>query len=219
MARRLLHARMDNWDRAWLVMLAWFSAVMAIFAIAREWGIIEFGVGFGLVFGSVAWWLRKRVRPAMRKARLDNIYGFALLAVTISSAEEIFCWALGNDIANPVIWKDLVIVNGVWLAWFATWYFLLSKKYHFIEKEALMLGASVGVLYEYISSGAFISNPAGLVLAVPLAVVVYSAIFVLPMQLIDFSGTGKSGIKYIAAPLLPYVLSFSVAIPLVLVLS
>jgi hypothetical protein len=214
-----MQARMDNWDRAWAVVLLWFAAVMAIFAFAREWSIVEFGVGFGLVFGSVAWWLRKHVRPAMRKVRLDNFAGFVLLAVTISSAEEMSCLALGNKIANPVLWKDLVIVNGVWLAWFATWYFLLSKKYHFIEKEALMLGASAGVLYEYVSSGAFISNPAGLVLAIPLAVVVYAAIFVLPMQLIDFSGTGEGGIKYIAAPLLPYALSFCVAIPLVLVLS
>lgn len=210
---------MDVWDRAWLVMLAWFAIAMAVFSIAREWSIVEFGVGFGLLFGSIAWWLRKGVRPAFRKLRLDNFAGFALLAVIVSSGEEIFCWALGNRIANPVLWKDLVLVNGIWLVWTATWYFRLSKRYVFREKEALMLGASVGVLYEYISSGAFLYNPWGILLGLPLAVVVYAAIFMLPMQLIDFTGKSNSGLKYVEAPLLPYILSFAAAIPLIILLS
>ena len=210
---------MDAWDRAWLVMLAWFAIAMAVFSIAREWSIVEFGVGFGLLFGSIAWAIRKSVRPAFKKLHLDNLAGFSLLAVLVSSGEEIFCWALGNRKANPVIWKDLVLVNGIWLVWFATWYFRLSKRYLFKEKEALMLGAMIGVIYEYISSGAFLVNPAGILLGLPLAVVVYAAIFMLPMQLLDFTGKSDSRLKYVEAPILPYILSFAAAIPLIIILS
>ncbi|MCL7475236.1 MAG: hypothetical protein M8352_04255 [ANME-2 cluster archaeon] len=96
--------------------------------------------------------------------------------------------------------------------WFGTWYLYLSKKYAFTEKEALMTAASTGVLYEYIGTGYFLQNPPGVVLAFPLGVVVYAAIFVLPMQLIQFTGTNNSRVKYPAGIILPFILTIPAAV-------
>jgi hypothetical protein len=210
---------MKTWDRAWLVMLAWFGAVIAIFALAQNWALVSFALLFGIGFGAIAWSIRSKVRPAFQRLGLANFGGFAILAVAISSGEEVLCWALGNRIANPVLWKDLVVVNGTWLVWYASWYFILSKRFAYQEKEALFLAACTGILYEYISSGAFWANPAGIVLGAPLAAVVYAALFILPMQLVDFSGKDEKPLKYVESPFLPYLLSFAVALPLVILFS
>lgn len=210
---------MDTWSRAWLVILAWFGAVVVIFAIARNWAMVSFALVFGLGFGGLFWAVRSGIRPAFEKLGLANFAGFALLAVAISTFEEVLCWALGNRIANPVLWKDLVLVNGTWLVWYACWYFILAKRYAYQEKEALLLAASTGILYEYVSSGTFLANPAGIILGAPLAIVVYAALFIIPMQLVDFRGKDEYAIKYIASPFLPYVLSFAAALPLAIVIS
>jgi hypothetical protein len=210
---------MDPWSRAWLVILAWFGAVVAIFTVARNWALVWFALVFGLGFGGLFWAIRSRIRPAFEKLGLANFAGFALLSVAISTFEEVLCWALGNRIANPVLWKDLVLVNGTWLVWYASWYFFLAKRYVYQEKEALLLAASTGILYEYVSSGSFYSNPAGIVLGAPLAIVVYAALFVLPMQLVGFEGKIDGAGKYAASTLLPYIFSFAAAVPLAVALS
>jgi hypothetical protein len=210
---------MDSYDRAWLVVLVWFGIVVAIFALARNWALVSFALLFGLGFGGAAWMLRSRVQPAFRRLGLANFGGFALMAVAISSAEEILCWALGNRIANPVLWKDLVLVNGIWLVWYASWYYILSRRFAYKEKEALLLAASTGILYEYVSSGAIWTNPTGIFLGAPLAAVVYAALFILPMQLVDFSGKDEGTLKLPASVFLPYILSFGAALPLVILFS
>jgi hypothetical protein len=210
---------MGTWDRAWLVVLAWFGVVVAIFSLAQNWAMVSFALIFGVGFGAIAWVIRSKIRPAFERLGLANFGGFAILAVAISSGEEVLCWALGNRIANPVLWKDLVLVNGIWLVWYASWYFILSKKFAYKEKEALLLAAGTGILYEYVSSSAIWTNPAGILLGAPLAVVIYAALFILPMQLVDFMGKDEKPLKYAASPFLPYILSFAVALPLVLLFS
>jgi hypothetical protein len=192
-------------------MLVWFLSVIAIFLLSGGWSVPAFGLSFGLLFGGVAWRYRGRVRPFMARLHLDNFAGFVMLAVSVSAVEETWCWALGNRIAMPVLWKDIAFCSLVWLPWFAAWYFFLSKRFAFREKEALLLAASAGILYELVGSGVILS-PAGLLLAVPLDIVVYAAIFIVPMQLIDFSGTRTGPAKYIVAPVLPYLLSLPVAV-------
>ncbi len=210
---------MDNWSRTWLVILAWFGAVVVIFAIAHNWALVSFALIFGLGFGGLFWAARSRIRPVFEKLGMANFAGFALLAIGVSTFEEVLCWALGNRIANPVLWKDLVLVNGTWLVWYACWYFILAKRYAYQEIEALLLAASAGILYEHVSSGTILANPAGIVIGAPLAIVVYAALFILPMQLVDFQGEDEAGIKYIASLFLPYLLSFAVALPLAILLS
>ena len=156
---------------------------------------MAFGVTYGLVFSGLTYRFRRLVVPFFKRMGLYNYKGFLLLSVIVSLTEETYCYLLGNRIAQPVLWIDLVVVTGLWTVWFGTWYFYLSKKYAFPEKEALMTSAFIGVLYEYTGTGYFLQNPLGVVLAFPLAVVVYAAIFVLPMQLIEFTGTNDSKMK------------------------
>jgi hypothetical protein len=96
--------------------------------------------------------------------------------------------------------------------WFDTWYFYLSKNYAYTEKQAILTAASTGMLNEYIGTGYFLQNPLGVVLAFPLGVVIYAAIFILPMQLIEFTGTTDLKIKYPFGVVLPFILTIPVAL-------
>jgi hypothetical protein len=201
----------DRWDRAWAVLLAWFLAAVAIFLLIGAWSVGAHALSFGMLFGGLGWKYRRYVRPAMARLRLDNLAGFVILALGISALEEVWCFALGNKVALPVLWMDVAFCAAVWLPWFLAWRLFLSKRYRFSGKEALLLAASTGLLYELVGSGAIFANPAGLLVMVPLDIVVYAAIFVLPMQLIDFSGERAGPAKYLGAPILPYLLSWPVA--------
>ena len=174
-------------EKAWKAILIWYIIVILIFSMAGEWGVATFGITYGLVFGGFAYRFRKKVREFFSRIGLFNYKGFLFLSIVISITEETYCYLLGNRIAYPVLWIDLVLVTTMWTAWFGTWYFYLSKKYAFTEKEALMTAAATGVFYEYIGTGGFLQNPFGIFLAFPLAVVIYAAIFILPMQLMELT--------------------------------
>jgi hypothetical protein len=211
-ARRLREIwRGDRWDRLWCIVGAWFFASLAVFMLIGAWSVATFALTFGLLFGALGWKCRRLVRPAMARLRLDNLAGFILLALGISALEEVWCFSFGNKVALPVLWMDVAFCAAVWLPWFLAWRLFLSKRYHFGEKEALLLAASTGLLYELVGSGAIFRYPAGLLLMAPLDIVVYAAIFVLPMQLIDFTGTRTGPGKYLVAPILPYLLAWPVA--------
>lgn len=199
-------------------MLSWFIMVMAILGVAGEWSVVTFGVTFGLIYGGVAYRYRKMVKPFCEKINLGNYAGFLLLAVIVTISEEVYCYILGNQIAHPVLWVDLVLVTVMWWVWFSTWYFFLSRRYYFEEKEALMTAGFTGVLYEFVGTGEVLKNPLGIVIAVPLAVVVYAAIIVLPLQLITFTGDITSRQKYVVGSVLPFLLTIPVALGLYLVL-
>jgi hypothetical protein len=203
------------WNRLWAVLLAWFLCVCGIFLLAREWSVSAFALSFSLLFGGFAWRYRRNVRPFMARLHLDNFAGFMFLALSVSAAEEAWCYSMGNHTAFPILWKDILFCDIVWVPWFAVWYLYLSKRYSFHEKEALLLAASAGIFYELVGSGA-IFNPAALLLAVPLDLVVYAAIFILPMQLLDFSGTKSGPAKYALSPVLPYLLSIPVAVLIII---
>jgi hypothetical protein len=208
-----------NWKMAWEVLLAWFAVVMVIFCLAGEWSVVVFGVTYGLGFGAIAFKYRKKVRPFFQKVRLNTYVGFLLLTGVITVTEEVYCYLLGNEIAHPVLWVDLILVTVMWWVWFSTWYFFLSKRYYFEEKEALLVAGSTGVFYEFVGTGAVLENPFGIALAVPLAVVIYAALFVLPMQLISFTGTRTGKTKYIVGAILPFFLTIPVALIMYIILS
>ena len=98
--------------------------------------------------------------------------------------------------------------------WFATWYLFVSRRYRFTTGEALLAAGMEGLMYEYIGNGLVLSNPIGFLVSVPLTVVVYAAIFILPMQFIKFSGQKKGVTRYPIAVLLPYLLSIPAALVL-----
>ena len=205
-------------DMAWKALMVWAAVDLIIFAIVQSWNLIAFAVLFGLVFGYVSWTFRGRLRPALKKAGLDNFAVFLLLAFVIGVFEELVCWGLGNRIANPILWADLIQVCVSWLFWFATWHLFLAKRFAYSEKEALLLGASVGILYEGVSSLNIFISPLLVLLMAPLAVVIYAAIFLLPLQLIDLKGTDRSLWRYPAGIFLPYLASLPMGIVLAIVL-
>jgi hypothetical protein len=208
-----------NVKSAWKVMILWFVAVVCILAVAGEWSVVVFAATYGLGFGGVCYMLRKRVRKLFVNLHLKNYGGFLVVTVLITVGEEVYCYALGNRVAHPVLWIDLLMVTALWSVWFGTWYFLLSKWYWFREEEALLTAGCTGILYEFVGTGAVLENPGGILLVTPLAVVVYAAIFVLPLQLIDFSGTRKGVSKYVVGIFLPFVLTIPVALGLYVVFS
>ena len=208
-----------SWGLAWKVILAWFAVVVLLFVVLGGWSLIIFAVGFGAVFGGLEYRYRHSIRPLAARLGLNNYAGFLGLSIAITAFEETFCYLAGNHIAYPVLWIDLVLIIVMWTVWFGTWYFYLSKKYAYGDKEALLLAGIVGIFYEFVGTGAFLSNPAGILLITPMAIVVYAAIFVWPMQLIDFRGKNDSWIKYPVSVLLPFILTFPVAIVLYVVFS
>jgi hypothetical protein len=204
---------------AWRIMLLWYGAVLTILSIAREWSVVAFGFTYGLIFGGFEYRYRHKVLPFFQKIGLDNYLGFLLLASIVTVTEETYCNLLGCQIAHPVLWIDLALVVVMWTVWFGTWYFYLSKKYAFSEKEALMTASFTGIFYEFMGKGELLANPLGLLIATPLVVVVYAAIFILPMQLIEFAGKDESKWKYPICITVPYILTIPVAVALFVVFS
>jgi hypothetical protein len=206
-------------ENFWKGLLIWFAAVMLILAIAREFVVVIFGVSYGLGFGYLAYRFRHKVRPLFKRFGMDNYWGFILLAMIITVTEETYVWALGGRIAHPILWVDLILVSGMWTVWFSTWHKWLAKKYKWSELEALLAAASIGVLYEYVGTGEILGNPFGLVIAIPLAIVVYAAIFMIPMQLIDFTGKKETTTKWPVSIVVPFIATFPVALLLYVMLS
>jgi hypothetical protein len=208
---------LSNIDIAWIVILAWVAVELVIFSNVGSWSMVAFTLVFGFLFGGLAWRFRASVRPAFRRAGLDNIGGFLLLAFWISVFEEVLCYGLGNRVANPILWADIIQVSVTWLFWFATWYLYIAKRYAFSKKEALLVGASVGILYECVSSGTVFGNPLVLLMS-PMVVIIYAAIFVLPLQLIDLKGKDDSAWKYPVGIVLPYLASLPMGVVLAIIL-
>lgn len=200
----------------WLLclLLAWFLAATAILLITGSQGTALFGLSFVLVYGGVVYLCHHRIRDWLRRLPGPAAGKFFTLAFCVSAAEEIYCYLSGNHLALPVLWADVLFCSLTWLAWYGTWYFFLSKRYRFGETEALLTAGAIGLLYEGVSSGAILANPAGVLLLAPLPVLVYATLFLLPMQLIDFTGQRENIWKYPVSVVGPYLLSLPIALTL-----
>jgi len=210
---------MPDSNTAWKILLAWFCVSVAIMAFVGAWPLVAYVITYAVVFGGLAWKYRDRVRPLFKRLKLDNFKGYMLLAVIVTITEELWCWVLGCTLAHPNILVDLFFVTLLWSVWFATWYLYLARKFRFTEKAALLTAASIGVLFEYATKPEMILNPAVLAVSIPLGVLVYAAIFLLPMQLITFDGKKESWVKYPVSVTLPYLLTIPVAILVYIILA
>lgn len=208
-----------NWKSVWNIVILWFGVAVLVLAAAGEWSVVLFATTYGLGFGGICYVLRKRVRTLLIDLHFQNYAGVLIITVLVTVGEEIYCYVLGNRIAHPVLWVDLVMVTTLWSVWFGTWYFLLSKWYRFREEEALLTAGCTGILYEFVGTGTVLENPGGILLVAPLAVVVYAAIFVLPLQLLDFSGKEAGHSKYAVGVFLPFFLTIPVAVGLYVIFS
>ena len=112
---------------AWRMLAVWLAISILIFAAEKQWSLIIFTLSFGVLYGGGIYRFRLRIRNAVHARRLDRFSAYAAVAVSVSVAEEFYVFALGNRIAVPDIWLDVIIVPAEWLVWFATWYFILSR--------------------------------------------------------------------------------------------
>ena len=178
----------------------------------KEWGTVYFLVIFGCIYGGLVSVFRERISNSFAHLKRMRFPVFLILAAAVSVAEEICVYSLGNRIAVPDIWRDIIIVPGEWSVWFAAWYLIIARKFRFTQGQALLAAGVSGILFEYIGTGLFLSNPVGLLLYAPLTIITYAAIFVLPLQAMDFTGMSESRWKYPVSIFLPYVLSIPAAL-------
>lgn len=167
--------------------LLWFLVSLIILLLVGAWGPATYLVLFGLLFGEGAWIARGKVRAALRAFGLDNLAGFVLLAVGVSTLEEVVAYLCGGPGALAIhnLAIDLVWIDAIWLGWQVPWFLVIPRWFAFSEAEALVVGGSVGVLFEVIVSRVFLAGILALVW-VPLGWVVYAVVLLLPLQLVRF---------------------------------
>ncbi|MGA9140246.1 MAG: hypothetical protein WBZ29_08480 [Methanocella sp.] len=197
------------------LLLLWFLAIVVIFFVAGNRNAAVFAFLYTIVYGGICYRYRDRIKSLLTGIPVPVAVKFIGLAFLVTAAEEIFCYLTGNRIAIPVLWADVIFCCIAWLGWFGTWYFFLSKKYRYTDTEALLLAGMAGLLYE--GTGPVLASPIAILpilVIAPFLFLVYAAIFLLPMQLISFTGMKESLWKYPVSIVLPYLVS----IPIIIVL-
>ncbi|VVB79089.1 Uncharacterised protein [uncultured archaeon] len=203
----------------WKILIGWFLIVCLIFLIAKNYSVFVFGITAPLILGLLPYFYRNNIKNFFKRVGLHNVWGFFLVAFIITVLEESYCYILGNEVAYPVLSVDVFLVFIIWLGWFGTWYFWISKKYSFTSAEAILAAGLPGVLYEYVSKPEFLANPLGVLIAFPLSAVIYSAIFVIPMQTLDIRGKKTGWRKYFDSLVIPFLISLPLAIAAILLLG
>jgi hypothetical protein len=196
-----------------LLLLLWFMAVVAVFFIAGNRSAAVFAFLYAIVYGGICYRYRDEIKRFLAGLPGAAALKFFFIAFLVAAVEEIFCYLMGNHIALPVLWADILFCGLVWFGWFGTWFFYLSKHYHFGEQEALLVAGISGLIYE--GTSLVLANPPAVIavlLIAPFLTLVYSAIFLVPMQLIGFTGTKESPWKYPVSVVLPYLVSVPIAI-------
>ncbi len=202
----------------WKLLLSWFILSIAIMTVLQEWGEIAFALSFGVIYGGAVYWKREGIRSYINSTGMNRFPVYIVVCIIVSIAEELYVFALGNRTAVPDIWRDIVIVPGEWSVWFASWYLFLGKKFSFTTGEALFAAGVEGILFEYIGNGFIFSNPVGFVISIPLTIVVYAAIFMLPLQFISFTGSYGKVWKFPVSILMPYLFVIPVAVLLFVII-
>lgn len=194
----------------WKIIVLWATFSLIVFTVLGSYSIVLYTTIFCMGYGLPMFIFRNRLRTRLRISGIAKLLFFLILSLSISAIEEVLAYSTGNRIAYSPVSLDILLVPLIWLPWFLTWYFYLSRKYSFNEYSSLATGGSTGILFEF--SGKLF-NPSfypDLLIAVPLAIAVYASILVLPFTLIDFTGKSKSRLRYPVSVLLPFVLSIPV---------
>jgi len=202
------------------LLLLWFMAIVIVFFVAGNRGAAVFAFLYAIGYGGLCYRYRGTIKRFLVSLPGHPALKFFAVAFLVSAAEEVFCFLTGNHVALPVLWADVLFCGLVWFGWFGTWYFYLSKRYSYGEQEALLTAGVSGLLYE--GTGLVLANPLGifaLLLIAPFLALVYSAIFIVPMQLISFTGTRNGRWKYPVSVLLPYIVSVPITMALFVLFS
>ncbi len=202
-----------------MAFLSWFIFSVVATALNHEWRAVAFTLSFGALYGGSVLAAGRQIRNALSSWGLIRFPVFISVAIAVSVAEETYAYALGVRIAIPVLWQDLIIVPGEWAAWFAAWYLIIARKFAFTDIEAAASAGITGLLFEYAGAPATLADPLATIVAIPLTVAVYSAIFSLPLQFMKFNGLSASRWKYPVAVLLPYLLSLPATVALFILIN
>jgi hypothetical protein len=198
----------------WKIIAALFAFSMLALSIERAWNIVSYSVTFGVAYGGTVYLLRGKIRSFFSGIGRIRYPAFLALSLVVSVSEEVYVYILGNHVAIPNIWLDIIIVPLEWAVWFSGWYYLISRKYRFTEGQALLAAGLAGILFEYSGKGFLAFNPLAMLIFFPTAIVIYSAIFILPMQSIQFTGRRETWLKYPIGVFVPYLLSIPVGLVL-----
>lgn len=197
---------------AWKIVIALYILSVIILSIEKAWSIVIYSITYGAGYGGLVYIFRNRIRHFFSGLQRARYPLFILIAILVSVFEELYVYSLGNTIAISNIWLDIIVVPMEWAAWFTGWYFIISRRFSFNEKQALFTAGLAGILFEYSGKGFLLSDPLAIIVFFPIAMVVYAAIFILPMQLIIFSGENNSWLKYPVGVILPFLLSIPVGL-------
>ncbi|HEY3274317.1 MAG TPA: hypothetical protein VGJ92_11170 [Methanocella sp.] len=190
------------------------------FFVAGNRNAAVFAFLYTIVYGGLCYRYRDGIKNFLEGLPVNTLIKFFAVAFLVAAAEEVFCFLMGNHIALPVLWADVLFCGLVWFGWFGTWYFYLSKHYRFNQQEALLVAGFSGLLYE--GTGLVLANPPAILailLIIPFLTLVYSAIFLVPMQLISFTGSRDSIWKYPVSIVLPFLVSLPITVTLFLIFT
>lgn len=196
----------------WKVLFVWFSISILVLSITGDWGNVVFSLTYGVGYGGFVYVQKNKIRSFFEPLKFGRYGVFITLALLVSVFEEIYVYSLGNKIAVPDLMFDIIIVPCEWAVWFTVWYFFLSRRFYFTEGQALVSAGIGGLLFEYGGNLVFLHNIPGFIVSIPVTIIVYAAIFVLPMQLIRFTGENDRKIKYVVSTVFPYLLTVPVAL-------
>ncbi len=194
------------------ILLVWLIVSILVLSLEKAWSIVAYILSFGVGYGGLVYFSRHQLRERFSGIGRSRFPAFLMVAVAVSVTEELYVHSLGNSIAISNVWLDIIVVPAEWAAWFTAWYFVISRHFSFTEKQALLCAGLAGIIFEYSGKGFLIADPLAMAIFFPTAIVVYAAIFILPMQFIKFSGTYEGWLKYPAAVFLPYAASIPVGL-------
>jgi len=200
--------------RAWTFIVVATLAISALlFAVVPAAAKVgAFALLWGLGVGGLLYRFRASAVAALARAGIKGFGGFVAVVIAVSVTEETVCAGFGCALAVPNYFVDLFVVVSMWVAWLSAWYFIIAPRYKFEFEEALLIAACTGVMFEVVGNGRAWGDPLGSTLGIPLVIVVYAAIVMLPMQMMPWKGEREGRAKPLIAFFVPYLAMLPVAL-------
>jgi hypothetical protein len=110
-------------------------AVVVVFFLAGNRNAAVFAFLYTIVYGGLCYRYKDNIKTFLKGLPVNTVIKFFSVAFPVAAAEEVFCFLMGNRIALPVLWADVLFCGLVWFGWFGTWYFYLSKRYRFGSRK------------------------------------------------------------------------------------
>jgi len=205
-------------EKLYKVLIVWAVLATGFFVIAQDWVVVAHAGLFVGLFGFVVYRYRHKLGTLLGKVGGRTVPGFILLVCILTLIEEGSAYYFGGpeSVVHPNFAINILLVGTFWTIWLLTWKLFLARRYSFTEREALLTAGFSSLLYE---ASILYSSPNAFILFTGIMVLLYAALATLPMQLISFTGTRTSKSKYVISIVLPYLITWPVALVLYAVLT